>query len=584
MPQTPTQSQEIGNYSNATRNTAMNQVQCDPNDSSHRLEYPKIDLQSHEIRILYLLPGNRDDPLRCILRAQSLDANHTYEALSYVWGDPLDVRPIEVNGREKDVTINLFNALRKLRYSQSQRCLWVDALCIDQENDIEKSHQVRLMSKIYSRTIRAILWLSDFCDTANETTNYITCDAARAAFSLIELLANSPHGCVSNDKNKNLIDDGYVGLSRLLQLPWWHRAWTVQETVLPSDAILVCGTVQLSFSSFRTAYHNSIHHHFRTCCDKMTVPETFWNHMHALIYVRISLEEHTMFIGDAFNLFRNRHASDLRDKMYAYIGLGSDILPDYSLPHEQVFKLGTRSLIESQGTLESLLRTAEEERNPTLPSWCPDWSADINNQNYDYEMGWYYLHQLYTAGGEEKPRIGASHSEDILNLWGVILERVKSVGGVMDSVDDMREMVVKWQSGPNDEYPQGGTYAEASWRTLICDVSQGQGSYKRLEIGDNGEAIVNGELRQNLAGSNTSALGRNGFFTETGLIGLGNPDIQVGDFIAIFQGGSMPYILRQVKVEEGNIYYQFIGQVYIHGIMDGEILEKGLEFEWISLV
>ncbi|CEI60086.1 hypothetical protein FVEN_g8124 [Fusarium venenatum] len=462
MPQTDTQSWETQDRTDAPLNTCIQQLQLAPDDMSHLLEFPQIDLHSHQIRILHILPGNRDDLLRCVLRTASLDDNHKYEALSYVWGDPLDHLSIEVNGSQKNVTVNLFNALRRLRYAQNERCLWVDALCIDQENDVEKSHQVQLMSKIYSRTTTAILWLGDFSDGLNDKPNYISYKAVRSAFNLIKLLANSSDVCINHGENEDLINDGWAGLSCLLQLPWWHRAWTVQETVLPADAIVVCGTSQLPFSWLKKAYNNSTNHYYRNCCGSLTVPETFWNQMHALIYVKGHIEENNGFLGYAFNLFRNRHASDPRDKLYAYLGLGSGISADYSLPYEQVFKLATRSLIEKHGTLMSLLRTAEEERSPTLPSWVPDWCAKIHNQDYNDELGWYCLYQHYNASGDRRPQISPSCSDNVLKMRGLILKRITKVGDIMDYGDTVRKMVIKWQGGPNDEYPQGETYLKAS--------------------------------------------------------------------------------------------------------------------------
>ncbi|XEV04628.1 hypothetical protein FSHL1_009915 [Fusarium sambucinum] len=584
MQQTDTQSWGTRDCVDEQPDTCIQRFQLAPDDMSHLLEFPQIDLQSHQIRILRILPGNRDDPLRCILRTACLDDDNKYEALSYAWGDPLDCLSIEVNGSQKSITVNLFNALRRLRYAESERYLWVDALCIDQENDVEKSHQVQLMSNIYSRTTTAILWLGDFSDGPNEKANYIHYEAVRSAFTLIEFLVDSSGGFVENSENKELIDDGCEGLSCLLQLPWWHRAWTVQETVLPADAIVVCGTSQLPFSWLKKAYHNSTSHYYRNCCGSLTVPETFWNQMHALIHVKGYMEENDGLLCYAFNLFRNRHASDPRDKMYAYLGLGSGISADYSLPYEQVFKLATRSIIEKYGTLMSLLRTAEEQRSPTLPSWVPDWCAKIHNQDYNDELGWYCLYQHYNTSGDRRPQISPSCSDNVLNLRGLILERIIEVGDIMDCGDAMREMVAKWQGGPNDDYPQGGTYLEASWRTLMVDMILGQGCYKRFGKCDSGEAIVNDELEKYPSGNSLCALGRKGFFTETGMIGIGNPDIRDGDFIAILKGGNMPLILRKAKIDKVDVYYQFIGQAYVHGIMDGQILEEGFDMEWISLV
>jgi hypothetical protein len=79
-----------------------------------------------------------------------LDQNPEYSALSYVWGDGTARTKIEYNGCEAEVTKNLAEALQHLRHEPESRYLWVDALCINQDNVEEKGHQVALMKDIYA--------------------------------------------------------------------------------------------------------------------------------------------------------------------------------------------------------------------------------------------------------------------------------------------------------------------------------------------------------------------------------------------------------------------------------------------------
>jgi ankyrin repeat protein len=87
-----------------------------------------LDRTRHEIRLLKILPGNEDDPIRCTLSRAVLDEQPEYEALSYVWGDPKHRRKILVDGRKTKVTINLEVALRHLRNPNTPRTVWIDAL------------------------------------------------------------------------------------------------------------------------------------------------------------------------------------------------------------------------------------------------------------------------------------------------------------------------------------------------------------------------------------------------------------------------------------------------------------------------
>jgi hypothetical protein len=104
------------------------------------------------IRILTLQPAeNENDQLVCRLLARRIKHEAgAYEALSYVWGDKNGSANIHCNGAPLNITRNLEDALRKIRLEKEPRYLWVDAICINQEDVHERGHQVRLMRSIYS--------------------------------------------------------------------------------------------------------------------------------------------------------------------------------------------------------------------------------------------------------------------------------------------------------------------------------------------------------------------------------------------------------------------------------------------------
>ena len=70
-----------------------------------------------------------------------------------------------MNGHIFRAAVNLEGALRRLRHASTERLLWVDALCINQADSIEKSHQVNMMGEIYSKSAGVIIWLGDYVDT-----------------------------------------------------------------------------------------------------------------------------------------------------------------------------------------------------------------------------------------------------------------------------------------------------------------------------------------------------------------------------------------------------------------------------------
>lgn len=78
-----------------------------------------------------------------------------------MWGDPGVTDSITLHGKQHDVTINLYDALKRLRKSDKHRRLWIDALCINQGDTKEKEGQIGLMDKIYSRAKEVCMWLGE---------------------------------------------------------------------------------------------------------------------------------------------------------------------------------------------------------------------------------------------------------------------------------------------------------------------------------------------------------------------------------------------------------------------------------------
>lgn len=133
----------------------------DPVTESQPELYKK--LAPRTIRLLRLLPGRPEDrEIRCELHeCFLLDAVGHYKALSYVWGIdvPDDEHLVYCNGVIVDVTLNLYSALHNLRDVAITLTIWVDKLCINQENEREQTRQVRMMREIYSSSKEVIIWL-----------------------------------------------------------------------------------------------------------------------------------------------------------------------------------------------------------------------------------------------------------------------------------------------------------------------------------------------------------------------------------------------------------------------------------------
>jgi hypothetical protein len=131
------------------------------------LRHPYKPLQdaTQEIRLLQLhsrrrnVPG--DDTIRCSLAHTSLGDVGYFEALSYTWGDTTNQKMIQVNGQPFQVTNNLYIALQHLRRDNEARCMWIDAVCINQDDLGERSRQVTQMEHIYQLAKTVVVFLGE---------------------------------------------------------------------------------------------------------------------------------------------------------------------------------------------------------------------------------------------------------------------------------------------------------------------------------------------------------------------------------------------------------------------------------------
>ena len=178
---------------------------------------PSLPLEGDNIRLLRLLPNeNEAAPLQCELRSYSLQKlglrTHLYEALSYVWGDPDETLSICVGEVQFRVTVNLHAALSRLRDHSFERIIWVDAICIDQDNQTERAQQVQSMAKIYCKANRVIVWLGEA--------------AADSDQALKEIRVAADEGFIRSSYNEG----NQQAILALLQRRWFQRIWVRPQT------------------------------------------------------------------------------------------------------------------------------------------------------------------------------------------------------------------------------------------------------------------------------------------------------------------------------------------------------------------
>ena len=186
-------------------------------------------LQHNEIRLITLAAGRWADQIQCSLQTVSLDDSPVFEALSYVWGDASIRRKVRLQSYNFEVTASLEVALRHLRHEHSERIMWIDAICINQYNDAEKSEQVKKMHFIYACTSHLVVWVgeaSEDSDLGMKTLRQIGEELKdgplwEADLANVSLVQDLPEAIEEFDPKP------WVALNRLFRRPWFERVWVL---------------------------------------------------------------------------------------------------------------------------------------------------------------------------------------------------------------------------------------------------------------------------------------------------------------------------------------------------------------------
>ncbi|KAH7138683.1 heterokaryon incompatibility protein-domain-containing protein, partial [Dendryphion nanum] len=287
-------------------------------------KYNPISLAGPSFRLLRLFKGD-EDSIQCQLFESKLTSPEyvrDFVALSYTWGSTSRPCDIMINGSKMTVTKNVYLALRDLRYKEKDRVLWIDALCIDQNNVRERGQQVQQMGSIYREAERVIIWLGE----ATYDTDYIMHHMKQLEEEGIKHASNDQNisdkqwvniwlaivQCLRADQKDLLVE----GLRLLLRRNWFKRVWIIQETANARVAEIVCGGKSVSASIFAlmpSLLEIAPDPHCQPILDIMPGPlrnSSWWAKKPDL---------YTMLVK-----FCKSEATDPRDNIYALLGISSD--------------------------------------------------------------------------------------------------------------------------------------------------------------------------------------------------------------------------------------------------------------------
>lgn len=354
-------------------------------------------------------------PIRCEVQVFDLDRLPPYIALSYVWGDAIDGYPLACNDSgEIAITYNLNEALKWRQYVNQTspstfahdgvtiQWVWIDAICINQEDLDERKAQVLLMRQIYERAAKTIIWLGEVDQTVTSLLQTLdsarrSCEAAEGrAWSSMSREERIQHASpmVSRDWSS------YDALNKFMFSGWFSRIWVIQELAVSQKPIMLARHFELSWQDFISTLK-----FVESLSLPMWVQEDTLSHWAVLENVRTFVQRGQRLPLLEFLMTTSRmtgmSATDPRDRVYALLGIsqgpGSDIQPDYTVSVRELYMEFQRrqlSLDNDKGYLDflnvpripddPLLGAATETKPTSLPSWVPDWRDKVSKKQHPF--------------------------------------------------------------------------------------------------------------------------------------------------------------------------------------------------------
>lgn len=568
-------------------------------------------LRAGEIRLLRLEwatnergqrvhPGP-DSAIRCSITNHRLDACPHYCALSYTWGIDSSTYDLQVGSGQTKIQKNLYSFLAQAlpdspRSSTGGRevgYIWIDALCINQKDDVEKVVQIALMARIYALASRIVIWLGDARSGS---------DLAMDFYSRTSMLWATNQ--LSGDGRSFPVSDAErLAIEHLTRREYWERSWIYQEATTPSVAREVwCGSKMIRFDALCVI--NALAHKHMLNLGVVLEPSP-WNRRVSLLNElseRRKQADKSLTMLSLLHLTQGLEATNPSDKVYALLNIFGDVhkldpsrlpfSPSYGTPVENVFRDVAVFILETTRELDMLLFCSLGQFKK-LKSWVP------NFYRFTYTiLGFTYL-EFFSAGGRSSPRFSIDQGNGRLRVYGVRNDTVQAVvrpliypgqrGAQMADKAFWQPVFTAWTRAlanvifpkpvRDRPYVSGGTTCEALDWVLSAGMSAGYGSLQRDQdiphwpimeqaaSGDTPEISAEGRAFHDLV---LRTCNQSFFVTSRGYIGFGDADAGVGDVLVVIPGLAIPMLLRPLS-EDAKLW-RVVGPCLVKGVMDGEVL------------
>ncbi|KAF7177623.1 hypothetical protein CNMCM7691_005952 [Aspergillus felis] len=596
-----------------------------PSDS---FSYSPLNPEAAEIRLLTILPDKNGKKVKCTLQTVSLNNSPQFEALSYVWGNVVEKVEISVDDIPFQVTTNLEAALKCLRHSRKKRHIWIDFICIDQNNVKEKNTQLPLMGRIYKDATAVVAWLGPINPNMEQAMSMIK---PRESSSLAGILQDirqitRPRSRKNQRDTIGSILDAVQGFLDIVSAPYWGRIWTFQEYYLP-EKLPVCmvGNIPftlpslvdlgLHFPEILTPFmkdldkvapragdaadiedHRKLQSRLKEVLQRLAQSNPMQDFAHDIAASRKGLSS----FAAVLDLTVQRQCYNPLDRFYALYSMVDGVQKKYPVRYDEY----TADEVALQVTLWILVYEGVDfvfnmfhfydgphgdvVGRPS-PTWVPNYRDSTSRSNFrfkeidkslqDWEQKDYMTNLTWLPG------------KYVLQFWARRVGRTRICFKFPEETVEIARRILDAVKEPASEWGNGVDEANMTERLVWAFLAHGQ-MQKTFAIDDilnaleqltsssdeTSDSTQSSKLVKQLLRDLPSLAGRTVFqLTDcpTGGFGIGIGHIQEGDLLILSGKMMNPIALRDSGFRRSNpdedlVHYRMVGNVFVEGIAEDQ--------------
>jgi hypothetical protein len=523
-----------------------------------------------------------------------------FEAVSYTWGSSNPLAEIQIIDSQSPATHigtlnigpNLHEMLRYLRRLGTARRLWIDAICINQVDSMEKSQQIKRMRDIYTFAKRVVIWLGDYSRNSSLALRSLEYVGRQIEHTSDFYILPSPDRTERDWWDVThpipLSTKAWTAIAHLIQRPYWERLWIVQEIQTGNNhSIVQCGGFDASW------YH--VRRGFIRCSQTLaqlpqfSTPASIWQ-LRSVNHLSRNLK--SAGVDWLFEVSTRHKCSDARDKVFAILGLlpprlAQRIQPDYTSTVDCVYKQIFLATLDFTKRLYVLDAANPKESATGRPSWLLDFTPPSPEHHAVGPMGF---------ASSQSAAHATYQSPNQLHVRGVLHGHVKAVSPTTtyDARFDytaVRELVSLHLPHLTDEdclesylwtMTQGDLRDRCFIRAVVPWLEEAKAMIQDLWAGN--DVAVNEAQKEWFLMNMTKQQPGKFFVTDNGLLGCGPVAAQANDVIYIPLGYDKPVLLRRTTSDPQLTSFELIGRVYIHDLMDAQALLGPLPSPWMMVI